>query len=322
MQFTVVDTGVGIPDDKLLAIFEAFQQADGTTSRKYGGTGPRPVDLAGDRAAARRRDHGLLRGRDRQPLLSLFLPMSDRPLEAPPEPAAPRPRPSAANGSNGSGLPGLIQVGDDSALLDHDDRVILVIASSPDRAETLVELVHARGVKAVLARRPSASLGLAREHRPEVVLLAGEEPRAESVLGAAEEPSRHSPPAGGADRRPGGHGSTACARARRRTSTSRSSAAELDGHAVAARADRRGARAADRAGRRGARGRRADASRCWPAATASSSSGSSRPARSRRSTTGEFDLGVIVVGRRAGRGAAAASCCATSRPTRCSASGR
>jgi signal transduction histidine kinase/CheY-like chemotaxis protein len=195
ISFEVIDTGVGIPDDKFGAIFEAFQQADGTTSRKYGGTG---LGLNISREIARLLGGELtvqskLRSGSR---FTLLLPLTERALEPAVEPRAGGAAPSAAALTaeliaiaSGADTP------EESAGLQPDDRVVLVIDASPERARMTLEAVRARGSKAVIARRPTAALGLAREHRPEAVVLAGDVPHVEAVLGQLKKhpETRHLP---------------------------------------------------------------------------------------------------------------------------------
>ena len=185
IEFSVIDTGVGIPDDKLNLIFEAFQQADGTTSRKYGGTG---LGLSISREIAR-----LLGGEiqvdstvGQGSSFSLFLPLiehvADRDIATSTDDA-----PLASSAAPAVEEP----VTDDRGDLEPEDRVMLVVDSDPARARRLLALVRAHGAKAILARRPSAGLALAREHVPEVVLVAEDFDRDESALGAPQEAPGH-----------------------------------------------------------------------------------------------------------------------------------
>jgi signal transduction histidine kinase/DNA-binding response OmpR family regulator/HAMP domain-containing protein len=171
LAIQVEDSGIGIPEDKQRIIFEAFQQADGTTSRKYGGTG---LGLSISREIAR-----LLGGElkvesktGKGSTFTLYLPLNFSPAAQPASsgrlipPLAVRVQQPSTMGEDAPE-----PVADDRDAIDTGDSVVLIVEDDARFASILLSLVRDSGFKGVVTGEGGAAPLLARRFGPDAIML-------------------------------------------------------------------------------------------------------------------------------------------------------
>ena len=170
VAFVVTDTGIGISADKQNLIFEAFQQADTGTSRKYGGTG---LGLSISRELARQLG-GELRLISSEigkgSTFALFVPQRTYDAQRPAMDE------SSAESDQGQGKPDLTpappaQILDDRESIQAGDQVLLMLENDAGFAGILLDAAHKNGFRGVVTTRGTEVLELAERFKPAAITL-------------------------------------------------------------------------------------------------------------------------------------------------------